>query len=209
MLRCAAFCRAFPHAESLRVIGLPFHYYRDPVKKSSVARRYAKALFELLDQGGVTETRTALTALGSAFLESSQLQHVLASPAFGLEEKIGVLTALGRRMGCPPIGQNFLSQLVKTNRVPFLPDIADAFGELVDRSKGTQQVEVVSAKPLDTATQESLKVKLKTSLKREVDIATRVDPALIAGLQIRIGSMVYDSSLRNRLNTMQSLLMRE
>ncbi len=179
------------------------------MKKTSVARRYAKALFELLDQGTVPQARAALTALGTAMADSQPLQHAMASPAFGLEEKIGVLAALGQKAGCPPIGQKFLSQLVKTNRTSFLPEIAQAFGDLVDRSKGTQQVEVVSANILDAAAQTGLKTELKASLKRDVDVSFRVDPALIAGLQIRIGSTVYDSSLRNRLNTMQSLLTRE
>ncbi|GKS56728.1 ATP synthase subunit delta [Nitrospira sp.] len=179
------------------------------MKKSSVARRYAKALLELLDPGSVGPTRTALTALGTALTESTQLQHVLASPAFSLDEKSGVLTALGQQAGCPRVGLNFLSQLVKTNRALFLPEIAQAFGEFADRSKGTQHVEIRSAAPLDSVMQESLKAKLKSSLKREVDVALRVDPTLVAGIQIHIGSTVYDSSVRNRLDTMQSLLMRE
>lgn len=179
------------------------------MKKSSVARRYAKALFELLDPGSVGQTRTALAALGTALSESPQLQHVMASPAFSLDEKIGVLTALGQKANCTPVGLNFLNQLVKTNRALVLPEIAQAFGEFADQSKGTQHVEVLSAAPLDPAAQESLKAKLKTSLKREVDVALRVDPTLVAGIQIRIGSTVYDSSVRNRLDTMQSLLMRE
>lgn len=133
----------------------------------------------------------------------------MASPAFSLDDKVGVLTELGRRSGCPPVGQNFLSQLVKTNRVVLLPDIAEAFGVMVDQSKGTQPVEIVSARPLDSSALEQIKTRLRASLKREVDLAVQTDPALLAGLQIKIGSTVYDSSLRNRLNSMKTLLMRE
>ncbi len=179
------------------------------MKKTSVARRYAKALFELLDSANVAPTRAALTALGEGLSESAALQHAMASPAFALEEKTTVLTALGQKMGCPETGQNFLSQLVKTNRVALLPEIAQAFGELADQAKGTQQVEVVSARGLDVTAQEHLKQKLASTLRREVEILMRVDPALVAGLQIRIGSTVYDSSLRNRFNTMHARLMRE
>ena len=179
------------------------------MKKTSVARRYAKALFELLDQSSLAQTRASLTSLGEALQQSTDLQHVMASPAFSLDDKIGVLTELGRRSGCPPVGQNFLSQLVKTNRVVFLPDIAEAFGAMVDQSKGTQPVEILSARPLDPAAHEQLKTRLRTSLKREVELAVQTDPSLLAGLQIKIGSTVYDSSLRNRLNGMKTLLMRE
>lgn len=179
------------------------------MKKSSVARRYAKALFELLDSTGISSTRTALTALGHALTSSAELQHALASPAFGLSEKTAVLLALGQKVGAPHIALNFLRQLVKTNRVPLLADIASSFGEMADRAKGTQQVEVVSARPLDAAAQEGLKTKLQATLRRDVDMVLRVDPALVAGLQIRLGSTVIDSSLRNRFNTMQARLMRE
>jgi F-type H+-transporting ATPase subunit delta len=179
------------------------------VKKTSVARRYAKALFELLDRSSLEQMRVSLTALGEALQQSTDLQHVMASPAFSLDDKIGVLTELGRRSGCPPIGQNFLSQLIKTNRVIFLPDIAEEFGAMVDQSKGTQPVEIVSAQPLDPAAQAQLKTQLRSSLKREVELAVQTDPAMLAGLQIKIGSTVYDSTLRNRLNSMKTLLMRE
>lgn len=179
------------------------------MKKSSVARRYAKALFELVDSTGISSTRAALTALGDALTSSTELQHAMASPAFGLSEKIAVITALGQKVGAPATALNFLCQLVKTNRVALLADIAASFGELADQAKGTQQVEVVSARPLDAAAQEGLKTQLQATLRRDVDIAVRVDPALVAGLQIRLGSTVIDSSLRNRFNTMQARLMRE
>jgi F-type H+-transporting ATPase subunit delta len=80
---------------------------------------------------------------------------------------------------------------------------------MVDRSKGTQPVEIVSAKTMDLAAQEQLKTQLRTSLKREVELVVQTDPALLAGLQIKIGSTVYDSTLRNRLNSMKTLLMHE
>ncbi|HET8564377.1 MAG TPA: F0F1 ATP synthase subunit delta, partial [Candidatus Binatia bacterium] len=81
--------------------------------KSSVARRYAKALFELLDTKGIEPTRAGLTGLGRILSETASLKHVLASPAFSLEEKEAVLSALSRRLKCPPIVDGFLAQLVK------------------------------------------------------------------------------------------------
>src|SRR5688572_26825213 len=89
--------------------------------------------------------------------ESSSLRHVVASPAFGVDDKIAVLSDLGNRLGCPPVGKAFLGQLVKKNRVGFLPDIADAFARLVDESKGTQQVTVSSATALPQAEQDRMR----------------------------------------------------
>lgn len=177
--------------------------------KTAVARRYAQALFELLDQSTIEATRGTLNGLAQALEESSPMRHVVASPVFTTEEKIAVLTELAARFACPPVGKAFLGQLVKKNRVGFLPEIADAFAKLVDRSKGTQQVTVSSAAALSSAEQERIKTRLRETLKREVDLTFQTDPAHLAGLRIHIGSLVVDSTVRGRLNAMQSLLTRD
>jgi F-type H+-transporting ATPase subunit delta len=179
------------------------------VIKTAVARRYAQALFELLDQSNIASTRMALNGLGDAFKASVSLRHVVASPAFGMDEKIAALTALGSRLGCPPVGQSFLGQLVRRNRVGFLPEIADAFAKLVDESKGTQQVTVASAAALSQTEQDRIKTRLREMLRREVDVTFQTNEHHLAGLQIHIGSTVVDSTIRGRLRAMQSLLTKE
>lgn len=185
------------------------HEWINPVIKTAVARRYAQALFELIDQSTIEATRGTLNGLSQAMTESSSLRHVVASPAFGVEEKIGVLTDIGGRFGCPPVGKAFIAQLVKKNRVGFLSDIADAFSKLVDQSKGTQQVTVSSATQMPAAEQDRIKTRLRESLHRDVDVTFQTDPSHLAGLQIHIGSTVVDSTVRGRLRAMQSLLTKE
>ncbi len=177
--------------------------------KTAVARRYARALFELLDSSNIEATRGTLNGLGQAVKESAPLRHVVASPAFGVEEKIAVLTELGGRLGCPPAGKAFLGQLVKKNRVGFLPEIAEAFSKLVDQSKGTQPITVSSALPLPQDERERITMRLRDTLKRDVDITFQTDAGHLAGLQIHIGSTVVDSTVRGRLRAMQSLLTKE
>ena len=177
--------------------------------KTAVARRYAQALFELLEQSNLPSTRVALNGLGDAIKTSASLRHVVASPTFGVNDKIAVLTELGSRLGCPPLGQTFLGQLVKKNRVGYLPEIADAFGKLVDQSKGTQQVTVSSAAALSQPEQDRIKTRLREQLRREVDVTFQTDQDHLAGLQIRIGSTVVDSTVRGRLQAMRSLLTKE
>jgi len=179
------------------------------VIKTAVARRYAQALFELLDQSNIEATRGTLNGLGQAMKDSVSLRHVVASPAFGIEDKIAVLTELGGRFGCPPAGKAFLTQLVKKNRVRFLPEIAEAFGKLVDQSKGTKQVTVSSATSLPPAEKDRIKTRLRDMLKRDVDITFQTDANHLAGVQIQIGSTVVDSTMKGRLKAMQSLLTRE
>ncbi len=179
------------------------------VIKTAVARRYAQALFELLDASTIEPTRAALTGLGQAIKDSVALRHVVASPAFGAEVKIAVLAELGSRLGCPPVGRTFLSQLVKKNRVGFLPEIAEAFAKLADASKGTQQITVSSAAAIPPAEQNRISTRLREMLKRQIDVTFHTDARHLAGVQIHLGSTVVDSTVRGRLQAMQSLLTKE
>jgi F-type H+-transporting ATPase subunit delta len=98
---------------------------------------------------------------------------------------------------------------VHKNRIGFLPEIADAFAMLADQSRGTKQVAVTSAAALNHAEQERVRARLRELLKRDVEITFQTEPRLLGGLQIRIGSTLYDSSVRSRLNTMQTILTKE
>lgn len=179
------------------------------VIKTAVARRYAQALFELLDESSVERTRIALMGLGQAIKDSAELRHVVASPAFGAEDKIAVLVELGSRLGCPPIGKAFLEQLVKKNRVGFLPEIAEALAKLADEAKGTQPVTVFSATAIPPGEQEQISSRLRIILKRQVDVTFHTDARYLAGMQIRLGSTVVDSTVLGRLHAIQSLLTKE
>jgi F-type H+-transporting ATPase subunit delta len=179
------------------------------VIKTAVARRYAQALFELLDQPNIEVTRETLNGLGQAMKDSVSLRHVIASPAVGTEYKIAVLAELSSRFHCPPEGKAFLGQLVRKNRVRFLPEIAEAFAKLVDESKGTQQVIVSSATALTPAEQDRIKGRLRDAMKRDVDVTFHTDAGHLAGIRIQIGSRVVDSTVRGRLKDVQSLLTRE
>jgi F-type H+-transporting ATPase subunit delta len=193
--------------------GFPFYPKKSEwtriVIKTAVARRYAQALFELLDISSIEQTRVALTGLGQAMKDSVALRHVVASPVFGAEDKIAVLVELGSRLGCPPVGKTFLEQLVKKNRVGFLPEIAEAFGKLADASKGTQQVTVFSATALPPGEQDQISNSLRTMLKRQIEVTFHTDARYLAGVQIRLGSTVVDSTVLGRLQAMQSLLIKE
>ncbi|HMI38405.1 MAG TPA: ATP synthase F1 subunit delta [Nitrospiraceae bacterium] len=177
--------------------------------KTAVARRYAQALFELLDASTIEPTREALTGLGQAIKDSVALRHVVASPAFGAEVKIAVLAELGSRLGCPPVGKPFLGQLVKKNRVGYLPEIAEAFAKLADASKGIQQVTVSTAAALPPTEQNRISTRLREMLKRQIEVTFHTDARHLAGVQIHLGSTVIDSTVRGRLQAMQSLLTKE
>lgn len=179
------------------------------MNKTTVARRYARSLFGLVDTSAVEGTRTGLAALSRASLESPPLKHVLASPAFGFEEKMAVLSALSKKLGCPPMVEPFLAQLIRKNRIGFLPEISEAFAEIADEAQGRRQVTVASAKPLSKADQEGLRTRFREVLRQDIDLTFHTQPDLLGGLRVQIGSMVFDTTLRGRLTTMQTLLTKE
>ena len=179
------------------------------VIKTAVARRYAKALFGLIEMSKVEATRDGLVALADAVAVSASLKHVLASPAFSLDDKRAVLDSLSQRLGCPLIMGQFLAQLIKKNRVGFLREIAEEFATLADEAKGTQPVMVFSATSLTPEHEDQLRSRLRALLQRDVDLKFHTKPTLLAGLQIRIGSTLFDSTVRTRLDTMRTLVTKE
>jgi F-type H+-transporting ATPase subunit delta len=179
------------------------------VRGSSVTRRYAKALFELVEDSTAEAARASLTQLSQVIEANASLKHLLASPAFAIDEKLAVLSALADRLGAPPILNRFLGQLVKRNRTSVLPEISQAFAALLDEAKGRRKVHVTSAKPLGREEETRLRSRLKDILRREVEVEFATVPGLLSGLQISIGDTVYDSTVRARLTTMQSLLTKE
>lgn len=176
------------------------------MNKSTIGRRYASALFQLLDQSGIEPARSALSALQQGLEETPALKHVLASPIFKFEEKQAVLNELSQRLQAPPVMRDFLTQLLKKNRAILLPEISEAFGDLADQQQGIQQISVGSATPLDSAKKEQIKQELTQTLRHGVEVAFEVDPHLIAGLKIKIGSRVFDNTVLGRLTSMHDQL---
>ena len=176
------------------------------MNKSTIGRRYASALFQLLDQSGLEPARSALRSLTQGLEETPALKHVLASPVFKFEEKQAVLEELCQSMEAPPVVGEFLKQLLRSNRGDLLPEISHSFGELVDQQKGIQHVQISSAKPLDVTEQEQVKRELTQTLGQKVDVRFEVEPRLIGGLIIYIGSLVFDNTVKGRLASIQHQL---
>ena len=173
------------------------------MNQSTIGRRYASALFQLLEESGVEPARNALGSLTQGLEDTPALKHVLASPVFKFEEKQVVLEELCQRLQAPPVMRDFLNQLLRSNRAVLLPEISHAFAELADQQKGIQQVRVGSAKPLDSTEQEQVKRELTQTLGQKVDVVFEVETNLLAGLKIYIGSLVFDNTVLGRLASLQ------
>ena len=174
--------------------------------KTTVARRYATALFQLLEPLAVPTVEEGLQTVSKWVADSPALKHVLDSPVFTFEEKNAVLTELNQRQGFSLVLGEFWSQLIRKNRMSLLPEISASFTKLAQQEKGLQQVSVVSGKELTTQEQHRLEEKIQHSLHRDVEMTFTTNPTFLAGLKIQIGSRVFDSTVRGRLRSMGALL---
>jgi F-type H+-transporting ATPase subunit delta len=171
--------------------------------QASLGGRYATALFGLAEQQGqLTAVESSLKTLSAAIAESDDLSALVKSPLVGRDDAGRALTALVPVLGIDPLTANFLGVLAQNRRLGDLPAIIRAFRELAARSRGETNAEVVSAHPLNDSQVDALKQQLRHRVGREVAIDLKVDPTLLGGLVVKIGSQMIDSSIKTRLNTL-------
>ena len=177
---------------------------------SSIARRYAKALFELgSDEGILEEVRSSLEGLSDTLSRHPILSEACLNPMFRREEHWHVLEALMTRQGCPPLVVRFMDLLVAKHRLQSLHDIVRHFSELVDQAQGIETVRVKAPKELSDGDKAALKAKLEEGLGRKVTLSIEQDPALIAGVAVQVGSQVYDGTVRGKLGALRKAMLRE
>lgn len=168
---------------------------------SGVAERYASALFELARDGGQLDAVTADLAGFSALLEESpDLRRLVRSPVFSADDQLRAVAAVLERAGIKGLTANFIRLVAKNRRLFAVPDMIRGYRQLLARHRGEVAAEVLSAEPLSETHVAALRQALKSSLGKDVDLDQKVDPALIGGMIVRIGSRMIDSSLRTKLN---------
>lgn len=171
------------------------------------AKRYAQALFDLADEGGALDAAEKdMDALGEAFAESADLRRALASPTIPGDQKAAALNAMAKAMGLSGMSANFVGVAARNGRGADLPGIIMAFKRLAAKRRGAMSADVASADALSDAQLKELKTALKTALGRDVEIRTQVRPELIGGLTVKVGSRLFDSSLRAKLERMRNAM---
>jgi F-type H+-transporting ATPase subunit delta len=174
----------------------------------SVARRYARALFEIAVERGLIETLgNELEALATTFAESLELRQTLLNPVFKTSHKRAILEKILPRLAPHRLMQSFALLLVERGRIGALPLIARSYQELTDAQLGRVRATVTSAKPLDVLTEAEIQRALERRTGKKVLMKTEVDPSLIGGVVARVGSLVLDGSLRTRLHTLGSRIL--
>lgn len=171
---------------------------------STIAERYAGALFDLARERGNVETveRTLDRFLGM-IRDSAELRRLVRSPLFSSAEQQAGLDAILKRAGIDGLVRDFLLVLARNRRLFAIENIVKAFKALGSRERGEVEAEVTSAIPLTNAQRESLADTLRQRLGKSAKLRVSVDPTLLGGLVIKIGSQMIDTSLRTKLKNLE------
>ncbi|GAA0670833.1 F-type H+-transporting ATPase subunit delta [Sphingomonas insulae] len=171
--------------------------------QASLGGRYAIALFELArDAKSIDTVEASLATVRDALRDSDDLRMLTASPVVARGAAVKALLAVADTLGVDATTRNFLGVLAENRRLGQLPAIIRAFRTLAARHRGEATAEVTSAHPLTDDQVGELKQQLRQRMGREVSVDLSVDPDLLGGLVVRIGSQMIDSSIRTRLNTL-------
>lgn len=176
---------------------------------ADVGARYAQALFELADEAGalaaVERDLKAFRAIGT---ENAEFRGMLASPFFSTADKGKALLAIADEGKAHHLTRNFLGLLANNGRAAALPAVAVAFEKLAAERRGSVAAEVTSAIKLSVAQQKAIAAALKQAFGKDPEITTTVDPAILGGLRVKVGSRVFDASLKSRLDQLKFALKR-
>lgn len=171
---------------------------------SGVAKRYASALYDLAEeQKAVEATEAEIANLEKLLDDSEDLMRLVKSPSFSAEEQIGAMSAVLEKAGIGGLTANFVKLVASNRRLFALPDMLRGFHELAAVARGEVTADVVSAAELGDANVDALKAALKKAVGKDVKINAAVDPSLIGGLIVKVGSRMIDTSLRTRLNSLK------
>ncbi len=171
---------------------------------SGLAGRYATALFELaLDRDALDAVAGDLGDFQAMLGESADLRRLIRSPVLSREDQGRAVEALAGRAEFRELTRQFLGLLAQKRRLFVLPEIIVAYRAMLARHKGEVSAELVSAVALSKAQQATVQEQLSTALGQTVTLATAVDPGLLGGLVVRVGSRMIDASLRTQLQRLE------
>ena len=171
---------------------------------SGASGRYATALFELArDTKSVDAVKADLDKFSGLLADSPDLLRLVRSPVFTSDAQVKALSAVLEKAGISGIAANFLKVLTNNRRLFAVADVIRAFRALVAQFKGEATAEVTVAEPLSDKNLDALKAALKTVSGKDVDLNVKVDPSIIGGLVVKLGSRMVDSSLRTKLNSIK------
>jgi len=174
---------------------------------SAVATRYARAVFELAAETGAKDALVEeIERAAAAYEASPELEKVLSNPLVALAAKRAIVVEIAQHLGVSTTAKNALQLLADRRRLSALPAIARRLREMNDLARGLVHAEVASATALSETFYTRLQTQLEKSTGKRIALDRRTDPALIAGVVVRIGDTLFDGSLRARLDSLKNAL---
>ncbi len=174
---------------------------------TTIANRYAKALADVIMERGQTLTvADEIKSFAQIVEENSELRNVFASPVIALDRKKAVLNDVLAQMQFRPTTNNFLKLLLKNQRLHQIGVVRTSLLRELDERAGVVSAEVTTARTLAVTEQENLLKQLQTATGKQVRIHFKLDPEIIGGVVTRVGSLIYDSSIKNQLALMKQQL---
>jgi F-type H+-transporting ATPase subunit delta len=173
----------------------------------ALARRYASALADVaLVEKNADQTKRDFDMFVEAFYGSADLRHFLESPVVGPEAKHRVVEHLARQMNLMPTVRNFIYLIVDHRRTETLREVAQALREELNSRLGIAEAQVTSARPLSTLEKQQLTAALAKRTGKRIEAHFEEDKSLLGGAVVRVGSTVYDGSVRVQLNRLREQL---
>lgn len=171
---------------------------------SGVSGRYATALFELArDEKSVDAVKADLDQFEAMLADSAELKRLVRSPVFSAGVQLKALSAVLDKAGITGVAANFLKVLTTNRRLFAVDEVIRAFRTLVAKFRGEATADVTVAEQLNDRNLDALKVALKSVTGKDVALNVKVDPSIIGGLVVKLGSRMVDSSLRTKLNSIK------
>lgn len=174
---------------------------------SGVAGRYATALFDLAtEDGSLAIVERDLAALDAALRDSADLRALIASPVVSREDQGRAMAAVARAMGLGPFVANTLGLMAAKRRLFVLPRVIAAVQALARAARGEVTAEVTAAAPLSDAQAAALSAALRGTAGKDISMTVTIDPSLIGGLVVKLGSRMIDTSVRAKLAKLQNMM---
>ena len=169
--------------------------------------RYATALFDLArDENSIDAVKADLDRFAAMLDESADLKRLVRSPVFAAETQLKALSAVLEKAEITGVSANFLKVLAANRRLFAVSEVIRAFNALVAKFKGEATADVTVAETLSDKNLEALKAALKSVTGKDVTLDVKVDPSIIGGLVLKLGSRMVDSSLRTKLNSIKNAM---
>ncbi|MGP1397530.1 MAG: F0F1 ATP synthase subunit delta [Inquilinaceae bacterium] len=174
------------------------------IGRSGIAARYATALFELADEGkSLDRVADDLRQIKAMVAGSDDLRRLVGSPRINRDDQVRAMTAVLDRAGISPLTRKFVGLMAANRRLFALTHTIDAYLEELARRRGEMTADVIAAAPLSPAQTEALTDRLRQAMGAKVAVDVSVDPSLLGGMIIKVGSRMVDSSLQTKLNKLQ------